>query len=277
MSSCRVAQIPPGWPLLTHQGQNLPTKVPASYSEGSSSSNGLSVGVKALLDGLGRGLSGMVRWEQHTPLPERSGTLGALRGLGHMKSTLNAVAGAVAHPVGGFLDFLTAASRTWSDQDTASQGHPADCQACLGFWPIRPSPDVSPAKYYQCCQAPSLDAILFWSPRCELVCLDGEAPRNQEPNLRLLPAGVLLTTEQLHVLVEGAVHILKLREVRAVEAAEPSALITVSSAGIWQLRVREEDERGDLLKHLLRARREAVLGAECEEIVTPLLLVASCY
>ena len=33
----------------------------------------------------------------------------------------------------------------------------------------------------------------------------------------------------------------------------------------------------ELKAWLLRARREAVLGAECEEIVTPLLLVASCY
>lgn len=226
--------------------QNLPSPS-ANASPAAPSSNGLSAGVKALVDGLGRGLSGMIRWEQHTP--ERSGTLDTLRG------ARNAVAGAVTHPVGGFLDFLTAASRTWTERPgIASQRHPADCQACLIFWPLRGSPDTSPAKYYQTCQAPPLDAILFWSPRCELVCLDGEAPL-PEPNLRLLPAGVLLTTQQLHVLVEDACHVLKYEEFRAVEAPESSALVTISSAsGIWQLHVRCESERNELV-HLLRARQ----------------------
>eukprot|EP00434_Breviolum_minutum_P021760 symbB.v1.2.019207.t1/scaffold1562.1/size111602/6 len=119
------------------------------------SSHGLNAGVKALVDGLGRGLSGMIRWEQHTP--ERSGTLGTLRG------ARNAVAGAVAHPVGGFLDFLTAASRSWSERPSiASHRHPAECEACLASWPLRPS-DVSLVKYYQCCQVAPSDTILFWS------------------------------------------------------------------------------------------------------------------
>eukprot|EP00438_Fugacium_kawagutii_P033512 Skav222487 [mRNA] locus=scaffold1835:10567:23212:+ [translate_table: standard] len=160
--------------------------------------------------------------EQHTP--ERTGTFGALRG------ARNAVAGAVAHPVGGFLDFLTAASRGWTEQPSIASQRPADSQACLVFWPLRGSPDSSPAKYYQCCQAPPLDAILFWSPRCELVCLDGEATL-PEPNLRLLPAGVLLTTQQLHVLVDGDTAVLKLPELRAVEATEPC--LGCSPSGWW--------------------------------------------
>ncbi|CAL1145973.1 unnamed protein product [Cladocopium goreaui] len=92
------------------------------------------------------------------------------------------------------------------------------------------------------------------------VCLDGEAPL-PEPNLRLLPAGVLLTTQQLHVLVEDACHVLKYEEFRAVEAPESSALVTISSAsGIWQLHVRCESERNELV-HLLR--RGPWAGVSC--------------
>eukprot|EP00931_Biecheleriopsis_adriatica_P049869 TRINITY_DN28854_c0_g1_i1.p1 TRINITY_DN28854_c0_g1~~TRINITY_DN28854_c0_g1_i1.p1 ORF type:complete len:4156 (-),score=835.37 TRINITY_DN28854_c0_g1_i1:47-12514(-) len=225
---------------------------------------GLAAGARALLDGVGRGLVGVVRWEQHTPAPDRLGALGTLRG------ARNAVAGAVAHPVGGLLDFVTAATRGLAEERVNSPGrHPADCKACLGAWPMRPSLDVSPVKFQlQCCQAsPALGqipAVLFWSPRCELVRVDGANEsdgRAGEPNLRLERAGVLLTSAQLCVLVDSrTAHVLDIGEVKAVEEArgQPSALVTVaSSAGrIWQLHVRgERGERNELVEHLRRARR----------------------
>eukprot|EP00930_Biecheleria_cincta_P096822 TRINITY_DN88602_c0_g1_i1.p1 TRINITY_DN88602_c0_g1~~TRINITY_DN88602_c0_g1_i1.p1 ORF type:complete len:854 (-),score=117.43 TRINITY_DN88602_c0_g1_i1:254-2557(-) len=257
-------------------------------TRGGSSANevGLKAGARALLDGVGRGLVGVVRWEDHTP--ERLGTLGALRG------ARNAIAGAVAHPVGGVLDFVTAATRGWavSDEDVDSTGrHPNDCQACLGLWPLRPSPDVSPVKFYlQCSQGLStgkVPAVLFWSPRCELVSpillpQENDSERRRAPsdilptriaradssdspaaesNLRLVRAGVLLTSAQLCVLVDSVTaHVLDIGEVKAVEEArgQPSGLVTVASSEgrIWQLHVRgERGARSDFVAHLRRARR----------------------
>merc|ERR1711879_498924 len=121
-------------------------------------------------------------------------------------------------------------------------------------------PDVSPMKFYlQCCHGlpPSeqFPAVLFWSSRCEVVRVDGG---RDGPQLRLVPAGVLLTTAQLVIMEdEGQVHVL---DIRAVQAAEEdptaSTLLTVASVAgqVWQLQL-HGDELGELLAHIQRARR----------------------
>lgn len=226
------------------------------------SESGLAAGAKALLEGVGRGLVGVIRWEQHTPAMQRSGALGTLRG------ARNAMTGAVTHPVGGLLDFVTATARGWAGHESSSTapGVPhASCADCLGLWPLRPSPEISPLKFHlQCCQGlpppGAVPAMLFWSPRCELVRVDGadNSKGRLEPNLRLVKAGLLLTTAQLCVLVDSTTaHVLDIGDVQAVEEVRgrPSALVTIASASgrIWQLHVRGEP--GEFVAHLRRARQ----------------------
>jgi len=118
--------------------------------------------------------------------------------------------------------------------------------------------------HLQCCTSlpPSCGvlAVLFWSPRCELVRVDGAdgSDGRQEPNLRLIKAGLLLTTAQLCVLADAATaYVLDIAAVQAVEEARgrPSAMVTIASTAgsIWQLHVRAEP--GEFVGHLRRARR----------------------
>eukprot|EP00929_Paragymnodinium_shiwhaense_P077342 TRINITY_DN39826_c0_g1_i1.p1 TRINITY_DN39826_c0_g1~~TRINITY_DN39826_c0_g1_i1.p1 ORF type:complete len:2427 (-),score=400.99 TRINITY_DN39826_c0_g1_i1:450-7001(-) len=225
---------------------------------------GLAVGVRQLLAGVGRGLTGVVRWDQHTP--ERRGVLGQLAGV------KNAVRGVVMEPVGGLLDFVSSTARGLTCAEL-SLGPGVDVErgaSVLRRRPsLRPVPTVSPMKFYvQCCKGlPPLDcfpSLLFWSPHCELVRVDGgDVMRSRGgPNLRLVPAGVLLTTCQLCILLpEAQAHVL---DVSAIQAAEEdptaSTLVTVASVSgqVWQLHFRA-GELGEFLSHLQRARRLAAL------------------
>merc|ERR1712187_195168 len=100
---------------------------------------------------------------------------------------------------------------------------------------------------------------LYWSPRCELVRVGGreEADGHCEPNLRLIRAGLVLTTAQVCVLVdECTAHVLDIRAVQAVEEqpGRPSTLVSIAStSGLWQLHV--WGEPGEFVAHLRRARR----------------------
>lgn len=247
--------------------RNLPIPAGALPPPAASSGQvGLTAGLRAFAGGVGRGLSGVVDWEQHTP--NREGFFGRLRG------ARNAATGIVAHPVGGVLDLVTTTARGWMPSETSAATLMAsgdfantDAQATqAGRWLLRREPDVSPLKFYlQCCQGlpppGTSPALLFWSLRCELVRVDGadgQSGGGGEPNLRLVRAGLLLTTAQVCVLAdEGTAHVLDIGAVQAVEEARgrPSTLVTISSTagGIWQLHVREEP--GEFVAHLRRARR----------------------
>lgn len=247
--------------------RNLPA-APPGPSPVPAGEGGLGAGVRALADGVGKGLTGVVRWEQHTP--QRQGAMG------HLQGVRNAVVGAVAHPVGGVLDFVTTSTKGWSTQDDAScpsGPHPASCAACLGRSAPRLDPDVSPLKFHlQCCQGlppqSCTPAVVFWSPRCELVRVSGADGTDGrcEPNLHLVRAGLLLTTAQLCVLLdEEVVHVLDIGSVQAAEETcrgRPPVLVTIAGTGgrIWQLHV-PDLEPGELAEHLRRARGLLPLGA----------------
>jgi len=240
--------------------RNLPAAPVTESSTAAPGEGGLAVGARALLDGVGRGIVGVIKWDQHTP--EREGPIGHLRGV------RNAMTGVVAHPVGGILDFVTATTRGWSARETTVLpvgSHSTSCLTCHESWDLSPAPEVSPLKFHlQCCQSlprlKAIPAVLFWSPRCELVRVDGAdaADGRPEPNLRLVRAGLLLTTAQLCVIVgAGAAHVLDLSAVQAVQESRgrPSALVTIASVTgrIWQLHVRGEP--GELVAHVRRARK----------------------
>ncbi|CAK0893347.1 unnamed protein product [Prorocentrum cordatum] len=150
----QCARAPPACRNLPAAGPGPSAGTAPALASSAPADAGLAAGMRALVDGLSRGLGGVVRWEQHTP--ERAGALGLLRG------ARNAVAGAVAHPVGGMLDLLTATARGWSTREASvapAGGHPAACAACLGHWKVRLEPDVSPLKFHlHCCQGPLAQA-----------------------------------------------------------------------------------------------------------------------